>query len=124
MNIRLSQQQNDTLLSIEADFDKFVAENFGDICQALAKHLRILIELEAMQRNHGIKTEELIAVIRRSKDEQNVLSNLIHEFNISPEAACYVLTTSISELNQILDPTHLRWLIDHQRHNIHPLLEL
>ena len=45
MNIRLAQQKNDTLLTIEADFDKFVAENFGDICQALAKHVRILTEL-------------------------------------------------------------------------------
>ena len=55
MNMKLTQRQNDTLLSIEANFDKFVAENFGDICRALAKHVKILTELRDLQRRMDIK---------------------------------------------------------------------
>lgn len=124
MNIRLSQQQNDTLLSIEADFDKFVAENFGDICRALARHLRILIELKDVQQNHGVKIEKLIEVIRRNKDKQNAERNLINGFNISTETACFILNVSMTELNQLLDTDYLEEQIDECREEIRKLSEL
>ena len=70
MNIRLAQQQDGALLSIETDFDKLIADNFKEICQALAKYLRILIELEKLQRsNDSIKVDELIAVVRSSDEK-------------------------------------------------------
>lgn len=124
MNIRLSQQQNDTLLSIEADFDKFVAGNFGDICRALARHLRILIELKDVQQNHGVKIEKLIEVIRRNKDKQNAERNLINGFNISTETACFILNVSMTELNQLLDTDYLEEQIDECREEIRKLSEL
>jgi hypothetical protein len=72
MNIRLAQQQDGALLSIETDFDKLIADNFDDICRALAKYLRILIELEKLQRsNDSIKVDELIAVVRRSNEKMH-----------------------------------------------------
>ena len=124
MNMKLTQRQNDTLLSIEADFDKFVAENFGGICQALAKHLRILIELEKLQRgSDSIKVDELIAVVRRS-DENNAQSSLTKEFNISPDTANYILNTSITELHWILDAKRLRNMIDHYLKDIREILKL
>ena len=124
MNIRLFQQQNDTLLSIEADFDKFVAGNFGDICRALARHLRILIELKDVQQNHGVKIEKLIEVIRRNKDKQNAERNLINGFNISTETACFILNVSMTELNQLLDTDYLEEQIDECREEIRKLSEL
>ena len=124
MNIRLSQQQNDTLLSIEADFDKFVAGNFGDICRALARHLRILIELKDVQQNHGVKIEKLIEAIRRNKDKQNAERNLINGFNISTETACFILNVSMTELNQLLDTDYLEEQIDECREEIRKLSEL
>ena len=70
MNIRLAQQQDGALLSIETDFDKLIADNFGDICRALSKYLRILIELEKLQRsNDSIKVDELITVVRSSDEK-------------------------------------------------------
>ncbi len=123
MNLKLAQQQNDTLLSIEADFDEFVAENFGDICRALAKHLRILIELEKLQRScNSIKVEELIAVIRRS-GENDAQTNLIKEFNISSETANYILSNSIIELPWVLDVKHIQDMKSHCLNDIRELLK-
>ena len=124
MNIRLAQQQDGTLLSIETDFDKLIADNFGDICRALAKHLRILIELETLQRSSdSIKVDELIAVVRRS-NEKDAQSSLVKEFNISPDTANYILFTSITELHWILDAKRLRNMIDHYLKDIRELLKI
>ena len=124
MNIRLAQQQDGTLLSIETDFDKLIADNFGDICRALTRHLRILMELEKLQRsNDSIKVDELIAVVRRS-DDKNAQSSLVSEFNISPDTANYILNTSITELHWILDAKRLRNMIDHYLKDIREILKL
>ena len=124
MNIRLAQQQDGALLSIETDFDKLIADNFGDICRALVKHLRILIELEKLQRSSdSIKVDELIAVVRRS-DEKNAQSSLVNEFNISSDTANYILFTSITELHWILDAKRLRNMIDHYLKDIRELLKM
>lgn len=122
MNIRLAQQQDGALLSIETDFDKLIADNFKEICQALAKYLRILMELEKLQRSSdSIKVDELIAVVR-SSDEKNAQSSLVNEFNISPDTANYILFTSITELYWILDAKRLRNMIDHYLKDIRELL--
>lgn len=124
MNIRIAQQQDGALLSIETDFDKLIADNFKEICQALAKYLRILMELEKLQRsNDSIKVDELIAVVR-SSDEKNAQSSLVNEFNISPDTANYILFTSITELHWILDTKRLRNMIDHYLKDIRELLKL
>ncbi len=124
MNIRLAQQQDGALLSIETDFDKLIANNFEEICQALAKYLRILMELEKLQRsNDSIKVDELIAVVRRS-DEKNAQSSLVNEFNISPDTANYILFTPITELHWILNAKRLRIMIDHYLKDIRELLKI
>ena len=124
MNITITQKQNDTLLTIEADFDKFVAENLDDICQALAKRFRILAELESVQRKQGIKTERLIEAIRRCDNHQAALELLPREFGVSRETANFILNASLSELNQILDPDFLQPLIKQYRSQIRSLMKL
>ena len=124
MNITITQKQNDTLLTIEADFDKFVAENFDDICQALAKRFRILVELESAQRNQGIETERLIEAIRRCDKHQAILDLLPREFGVSRETANFILNASLPELNQILDPDFLQPLIKQYRSQIRSLMKL
>ena len=124
MNIRLAQQQDGALLSIETDFDKLIADNFGDICRALAKHLRILIELEKLQRSSdSIKVDELIAVVRRS-EEKNAQTSLVKEINISPDTANYILFTSITELHWILDAKRLRNMKEHYLNDVRELLKI
>lgn len=124
MNITITQKQNDTLLTIEADFDKFVAENSDDICQALAKRFKILAELESVQRKHEIETERLIEAIRRCDNHQAILDLLPREFGISPETASFILKASLSELNQILDPDYLQSLIKQNKSQIRSLMKL
>lgn len=124
MNIRLAQQKNDTLLTIEADFDKFVAENFGGICQAMAKRFRILMELESVQRKQGIETEKLIEVIRRCGSHQAALDLLPREFGISAETSNFILNVEINELNQILDPDYLQSMVKQYRAQVRSLIKL
>lgn len=124
MNIKLAQQKKDTLLTIEADFDIFIAENFGDICQAMAKRFRILVELESVQRKQGIETEKLIEVIRRCDSHQAALDLLPHEFGISSETANFILNAEIKELNQILDPDYLQSMIKQYRAQVRSLIKL
>ena len=124
MNIRLAQQKNDTLLTIEADFDKFVAENFGGICQAMAKRFRILMELESVQRKQGIETEKLIEVIRRCDSHQAALDLLPREVGISTETANFILNTEINEFNQILDPDYLQSMVKQYRAQVRSLIKL
>ncbi len=124
MNIRIAQQQDGALLSIETDFDKLIADNFGDICRALAKHLRILIELDTLQRSSdSIKVDELIAVVRGS-GEIDAQNSLVNEFNLSRDTANYILFTPIIELYWILDANRLRNMIDHYLKDIRELLKL
>lgn len=122
--MKLIQLQNDTLLSIEANFDKFVAENFGDICQALAKRFRILLELESVQRKPGMKTEKLIEVIRRCDSHQAALDLLPREFGISTETANFILNVEITELIQILDPDYLQSMVKQYRAQVRSLIKL
>ena len=124
MNIKLTQQKNDTLLTIEADFDKFIAENFGGICQAMAKRFRILMELESVQRKQGIETEKLIEVIRRCGSHQAALDLLPREFGISAETSNFILNAEINELNQILDPDYLQSMVKQYRAQVRSLIKL
>ena len=124
MNIKLTQQKNDTLLTIEADFDKFIAENFGDICQAMAKRFRILVELESVQRKQGIETEKLIEIIRRCDSHQAALDLLTREFGISSETANFILNVEINELNQILDPDYLQSMVKQYKAQVRSLIKL
>ena len=103
MNMKLTQRQNDTLLSIEADFDKFVAENFGGICQAMAKRFRILMELESVQRKQGIETEKLIEVIRRCDNHQAALDLLPREFGIGSETANFMIGIITDIVRKVFD---------------------
>ena len=111
-------------MTIEADFDKFVAENLDDICQALAKRFRILAELESVRRKQGIETERLIEAIRRCDNHQAALELLPREFGASRETANFILNASLSELNQILDPDFLQPLIKQYRSQIRSLMKL
>ena len=106
MNIRLFQQQNDTLLSIEADFDNFVAENFGDICKALAKYVNTLSELQNLHYQN-VQIEDVIAIIRSSHDKENAKERISQKYNISATASLFILRTSINDLDKILDCRYL-----------------
>ena len=124
MNIRLDQQQNDTLLSIEADFDKFVAENFGDICQALAKYVKILTELRDLQRRKDVKEDDIIATIRKAKNRQDAENLCCLLFTISPDTAHFILNNSLSELQDLVVYDKLQRMIEHRKRDLQILNEI
>ena len=106
MNIRIEKQDMQTAMLIETDLDQIVAENFGDICEALAKHINALVELQNLQYQN-IKADEVVDIIRKSGDANEAAERLCQKLNISVAAAQLVLKTPLSSLDQMLDSSYL-----------------
>ena len=124
MNMKLTQRQNDTLLSIEADFDKFVAENFGGICQALAKHVRILTELRDLQRRKDVKEDDIIATIRKAKNRQDAENLFCQLFTIGTDTACFILNSQLSDVQNLVEYDKLQQMIEHRKSDLQILNEI
>lgn len=124
MNMKLTQRQNDTLLSIEADFDKFVAENFGGICQAMAKHVRILTELRDLQRRKDVKEDDIIATIRKAKSRQDAENLCCLLFTISSDTAHFILNSQLSEVQELVVYDKLQQMIEHRKRDLQVLNEI
>lgn len=105
MDIKIEKQDSKTALFIEADFDQIVAENFGGICQALAKHVNALSELQNLHYQN-VQIEDVIATVR-SSHEEDAIEKLSKRFNISAAASQIILRTSISDLDKVLDGDYL-----------------
>ena len=106
MNIKIEKQDNKTAMFIEADFDQIVAENFGDICEAMARHVNVLSELQNLNYQN-VQADDLMATIRSCNDEEEVIDNLCKRYNISAAASRFIMRTSISDLDKILDGNSL-----------------
>lgn len=106
MNIRIEKQEMQTAMLIETDLDQIVAENFGDICEALAKHINALVELQNLQYQN-IKADDVIDIIRKSGDANEAAERLCQKLDISMAAAQLVLKTPLSGLDQMLDSNYL-----------------
>ena len=106
MNIRIENKNSKTGMFIEANFDQIVADNFGDICQALAKHINTLSELQNLHYQN-VQIEDMIATIRNSYDKEDAKERISQRYNISAMASLFILRTSISDLDKILDCRYL-----------------
>ena len=121
MNIRIEKQDMQTAMLIETDLDQIVAENFGDICEALAKHINALVELQNLQYQN-IKADEVVDIIRKSGDANEAAERLCQKFNISVAAAQLVLKTPLSGLDQMLDSNYLDSKIEQHMGSIQTIL--
>ena len=106
MNIRIEKQDMQTAMLIETDLDQIVAENFGDICEALAKHINALVELQNLQYQN-IKADEVVDIIRKSGDANEAAERLCQKLDISMAAAQLVLKTPLNGLDKMLDSSYL-----------------
>ena len=106
MNIRIEKQDMQTAMLIETDFDQIVAENFGDICEALAKHINALVELQNLQYQN-IKADDVVDIIRKSGDANEAAERLCQKLDISMAAAQLVLKTPLNGLDKMLDSSYL-----------------
>lgn len=106
MNIRIEKQDMQTAMLIETDLDQIVAENFGDICEALAKHINALVELQNLQYQN-IKADNVIEIIRKSDDANEAAERLCQKLDISMAAAQLALKTPLSGLDKMLDSCYL-----------------
>ena len=106
MNIRIEKQDMQTAMRIETDLDQIVSENFGDICEALAKHINALVELQNLQYQN-IKADDVVDIIRKSGDANEAAERLCQKLNISMAAAQLVLKTPLNGLDKMLDSSYL-----------------
>lgn len=121
MNIRIEKQDMQTAMLIETDLDQIVAENFGDICEALAKHINALVELQNIQYQN-IKADYVIEIIRKSGDANEAAERLCQKLNISMAAAQLVLKTPLSGLDKILDSNYLDSKIEQHMGSIQAII--
>lgn len=106
MDIKIENKDSKTTMFIEADFDQIVAENFGDICQALARHVNILSELQNLHYQN-VQIEDLIAIITNSHDGEEAQERISQRYNISAAASQFILRTSTCDLYKVLDVNYL-----------------
>ena len=121
MGIKIEKQNSKTAMFIETDFDQIVAENFGDICQALAKHVNTLSELQNLYYQN-IQADDLIATIRSCSDDEEAINNICKKYNISVAASQFILRTSISDLDKVLDVNYLDKEIEQCMGNIQTII--
>ena len=121
MNIRIEKQDMQTAMLIETDLDQIVAENFGDICEALAKHINALVELQNLQYQN-IKADNVIEIIRKSDDANEAGERLCQKLDISMAAAQLVLKTPLNGLDQMLDSSYLDSKIEQHMGSIQTIL--
>lgn len=121
MNIRIEKQDMQTAMLIETDLDQIVAENFGDICEALAKHINALVELQNLQYQN-IKADNVIEIIRKSDDANEAAERLCQKLDISMAAAQLVLKTPLIGLDKILDSNYLDSKIEQLMGSIQTIL--
>lgn len=121
MNIRIEKQDMQTAMLIETDLDQIVAENFGDICEALAKHINALVELQNLQYQN-IKADEVVDIIRNSGDANEAAERLCQQLNISVAAAQLVLKTPLSGLDKMLDSSNLDLKIEQHMGSIQAVI--
>ena len=121
MNIRIEKQDMQTAMLIETDLDQIVAENFGDICEALAKHINALVELQNLQYQN-IKTDDVVDIIRKSGDANEAAERLCQKLDISMAAAQLVLKTPLNGLDQMLDSSYLDTKIEQHMDSIQTLI--
>ena len=108
MDIRIEKKDRNTTLFIEANFDQIVAENFGNICEAMARRIKVLKELEAKQKESPIEIPDLIGTIRGCKNESEAPDHIQSKFGISTEVATFLLNNPLNEIGDSLDPNHLQ----------------
>ena len=111
MDIKIENKDNKTAMFIEADFDQIVAENFGDICQALAKHFDALSDLQNLNYQNA-QIEDVIATVKSSNDDEDAVEKLSKRFNISAAASLIILRTSLTDLGNLFDNDYLDKEID------------
>ena len=122
MNISIEKEQTNTNLIIEADFDSLIEAYFGEICEALSKRVRIILEIISLQKGEGAQYDKLIELIRQSASVDEARGILASYYQISEEAANYILSIQISELNNRLDLEELEKQIDKYRTGVRSLL--
>lgn len=106
MDIKIENKDGKTTMFIEVDLNQIVAENFGDICQALAKHVNTLSELQNLHYQN-VQIEDLIATIRSCHDGEEAKERISQRYNISATASQFILRTTISDLDKVLDVNYL-----------------
>ena len=111
MDIKIEKQDSKTAMFIEADLDQIVAENFSDICQTLAKYVNTLSELQDLHFQNA-QIEDLIATIRSCGEEEEARERISKRYSISRAASQFILSTSISDLDKLLDCGYLEQEID------------
>ena len=121
MNIRIEKQDMQTAMLIETDLDQIVAESFGDICEALAKHINALVKLQNLQYQN-IKADNVIEIIRKSGDAHEASERLCQKLNISMAAVQLVLKTPLSGLDQMLDSSYLESKIEQHMGSIQAVI--
>lgn len=122
MDIKIEKTDKNTTLFIEANFDQIVAENFGNICEAMARRIKVLKELEAKQNESPIEIPELIETIRGCKNEKEMPGLLQSKFGISDDAVRFLLNNSLNEIDDNLNPKHLEATIALHEHEIQTYL--
>ena len=94
-------------LTIKADFDMILEENFVAICHAIANRGVALKELLTLfDRNEG-SVDEIVRIIKNSLDVYQAANNLCVKLGVSEPTAKFVLALPLSILTS-LTPKYLK----------------
>ena len=123
MNIKIANRKNVTTMLIEVDFDQIVTEYFNEIVKALAKRIKVLTELEKVQRQSIIEVDKLVSVIRHCSGKNEAITTISKEFKISRNASMFLLNLDLSEIGEMLNPNTLADLLKQNKNTINLLLK-
>jgi len=123
MKTFITQRKNGYILFTQLDFDRIVAENFGDICRALAKRIHILTELKALQKEQTIGADDILKIITNSFSQYNAFNVLTEVFALSEETADLILKAPAIELYNVLDYAQLKPLIEQHLKDLQELIK-
>ena len=98
MKTTIKTNQSESMLTIKEDFGIILEENFTAICKAIANRGVALNELKSLFDNNECVFEEIMEIVKHSKDEYQATNNLCVQLGISNAAAKYILALPLSTL--------------------------
>ena len=101
MKAIIKTQDGVSTLKLDIDFNQILDDNFEEICKAIAVRGQVLKELVTIAESNNKLIETVVQIIRSSSSEEEAVSSLSKELDVSIATAKYLADIRLDELSSL-----------------------
>ena len=101
MKAIIKTQDGVSTLKLDIDFNQILDDNFEEICKAIAVRGKVLKELVTIAESNNKPIETVVQIIRSSSSEEEAVSSLNKELDVSIATAKYLADIRLDELSSL-----------------------